>query len=91
MLYWESRLQKNCGDYQKWRVGKIRGTSLDDDTLELEGILCLTNIFVTHKPTKMAKDFFWSVIKQKVGVGSPRDPDKNNCSVIRARARVDSK
>ncbi len=36
----------------------------------------MTNIFVTHEPTKTAKDFFWTAIKQKVGVGSPRDHDK---------------
>ena len=38
--------------------GKIRGTLLEDDILELEGGMHLYLIFVSHKPTPMHKDYF---------------------------------
>jgi hypothetical protein len=49
---------------------------LEDDILELEGVMHLCLIFVSHKPTPMYKDFFWSIVHPKTNVGSICDPDK---------------
>jgi hypothetical protein len=56
--------------------GKIRGTLLEDDILDLEGGMHLYLIFVSHKPTPMHKDYFWNIVHPKTNVVSTYDRDK---------------
>ncbi len=58
------------------RQGKIRGILLEDDILELEGVMHLCLIFVSHEPTPMNKDYFWDVVRPKTNVGSIHNHDK---------------
>jgi hypothetical protein len=58
------------------RRDRTRGTSLADDTLELEGVLFAANVFVRHTPTPMDTNYFWKLIGAKVNVGSARDHNK---------------
>ena len=56
---------------------KIRGTSVEDDVIELEGVLSSSHVFEHQITTKMDDDYFWKVIKIKRNVGSVRDRDKS--------------
>jgi hypothetical protein len=49
--------------------GNIRGTSLEDDNIELEGVLSSCDIFVTSDLVLMHKDYFWNVIRPRVNIG----------------------
>ncbi len=58
------------------RLGKIRGTLLEDDSFELEGVMHLCLIFVSHKPTPIHKDCFWNILHPNTNVRSIHDHDK---------------
>ena len=58
------------------RRDRTRGTTLADDTLELEGVLFVANVFVCHTPTPMDTNYFLKLIGAKENVGSARDHDK---------------
>ena len=58
------------------RRDRTRGTTLADDTLELEGVLFVANVFVCHTPTPMDTNYFLKLIGAKENVGSVRDHDK---------------
>ena len=54
----------------------IRGTSMEDDIIEMESFLHRCHVFVSHDKVIMHKDFFWMVVEPKISVGSPRDKGK---------------
>ncbi len=49
---------------------------LEDDILELEGVMHLCLVFVSHKPTPTHKDYFWNIVHPKTNVRSICDHDK---------------
>ncbi len=51
----------------------FRGTSLEDDVIELKVLMHAVSIFISHTAVPMNRVFFWNFVKPKVGVGSPRD------------------
>ena len=51
--------------------------SVEDNVLELEGVLSLSHVFECQITTKMDDDYFWKLIKIKRNVGSVRDRDKS--------------
>ena len=55
---------------------KNRGTSVEDDVLELEGVLSSSHVFEYQITTKMNNDYFWKLIKIKRNIGSVCDRDK---------------
>ena len=63
-----------------WGVPKCcdrtRGTSLADDTVELEGVLFTANVFLHHTLTTMDNNYFWKLFGAKENVRSSRDHDK---------------
>ncbi len=89
---------------EMWGVPKrwciIRGTSLQNDILELEGVMHLCLIFVSHKSSPMHKDYFWNIVCPKTNVGFIRDCDKTTiphtehkhgliCRIIRGQVNND--
>jgi hypothetical protein len=53
-----------------------RGTSLDDDILDLESLLGVSGVFVSTVACKMTPTYFWDLVRPKGPVGSPRDRDR---------------
>ena len=53
-----------------------RGTSLDDDILDLESLLGGSGVFVSMVSCKMTQTYFWDLVRPKGPVGSPRDRDR---------------
>jgi hypothetical protein len=49
---------------------------LEADILELEQLLSLSNVFVSHEQVKMNRDFFWKMIRPQKVSGSPCNYDK---------------
>ncbi len=49
---------------------------MEADILELEELLLLSNVFVSHEQVKMDRDFFWKMIQPWKVLGSPCDHDK---------------
>jgi hypothetical protein len=62
------------------RQPRIRGTSSEQDIIQLEHVISSCDIFVLHNLMPMNKDHFWSVIHPRVNVGSPWDHDKIHIS-----------
>jgi hypothetical protein len=55
-----------------------RRTLLEHDIIKIERVISSCEIFESHTPVSMHKDFFWSVICPRTVVGSPRDHDQTN-------------
>ena len=55
---------------------RVIGTSLEADILELEQLLLLSNVFVSHEQVKMDRDFFRKIIQPQNVLGSPHNYDK---------------
>lgn len=53
-----------------------RGTSLEDDILDLESLLGVSGVFVLMAPCKMTKTYFWDLVRAKGQVMSPRDRNR---------------
>jgi hypothetical protein len=49
---------------------------LEDDILELKGVIHLCLIFVSHEPTSIHKDYFWNIVHPKTNVESICNHDK---------------
>ncbi len=55
---------------------RFSGTSLEADILELEELLSLSNVFVSHEQVKMDRDFLWKMIRPQKVLGSPCNHDE---------------
>jgi hypothetical protein len=47
---------------------RIRGTSLEEDIIDLEIFLHACEIFVTHDKVMMRQDYFWNVVEPRITV-----------------------
>jgi hypothetical protein len=58
--------------HHQWK----KGTTLEDDILDLEYLIGVSGIFVTMDPLKITKIIFWDLVRTEGKVGSPWDLDR---------------